>query len=131
MSSESTAASPLGIAENARVTVYGAHDRPEVAAYLPATAFMAEDSGRFPADVVVLFVSTAADLAHDLSTSAASVEPGGVLWVCYPTAEIDGVAPDLNRDTVASLFETNDWEPVEDAVLNGRWSAVRGQPTGN
>ncbi|MCC3279885.1 hypothetical protein LJ754_12070 [Arthrobacter sp. zg-Y40] len=129
MSSESSA-SPFAIADGARVTVYGAHGRPELSAFVPATAFLAEDSGRFPADVVVLFVSTAADLAHELATAAASVEPGGVLWVCYPTAEVDGVAPDLNRDTVASLFETNDWEPVGDTVLDGAWSAVRGRPAG-
>lgn len=129
MSSESSA-SPFAIADGACVTVYGAHGRPELGAFVPANAFLAEDSGRFPADVVVLFVSTAADLAHELATAAASVEPGGVLWVCYPTAEVDGVSPDLNRDTVASLFETNDWEPVGDAVLDGAWSAVRGRPAG-
>lgn len=130
MSPESSAASPFAIADDARVTVYGAKDRPELSAFVPATAFLAEDSGRFPADVVVLFVSTAADLAHQLATAAASVEPGGTLWVCYPTAEVDGAAPDLNRDTVASLFETNDWEPVGDAELDAGWSAVRGRPAG-
>ena len=130
MSSESSATSPFGIAGDARVTVYGAQGRPEVSAFVPDTAFLAEDSGRFPADAVLLFVSTAADLAHELATAAASVEPGGVLWVCYPTAEVDGNAPDLNRDTVASLFETNDWEPVGDAVLNDSWAAVRGRPAG-
>lgn len=130
MSSESSATSAFGIAEGARVTVYGAHGQPDLAGFVPAEAFLAEDSGRFPADVVLLFVSAAADLAHDLATAAASVEPGGVLWVCYPTEEVDGVAPDLNRDTVADLFEANDWEPVGDAVLSGTWSAVRGQPAG-
>ncbi|MCC3273323.1 hypothetical protein MUK71_03360 [Arthrobacter zhangbolii] len=123
-------ASPFNIPADSRVTVYGAHGRPEAAEFVPAGAFLAEDDGRFPADVVILFVSTAADLAHELATAAGSVESGGVLWVCYPTAEIDGVTPDLNRDTVASLFETNDWEPVGDGTLNARWSAVRGQPTG-
>ena len=130
MSSESSAPSAFGIAADARVTAYGAHGRPDLAGFVPDTAFLAEDSGRFPADVVLLFVSAAADLAHDLATAAASVEPGGVLWVCYPTAEVDGVVPDLNRDTVASLFEANEWEPVGDAVLSDSWSAVRGRPAG-
>ena len=130
MTSEPSAASPFNLPADARVTVYGAQDHPEVAQYLPTQAFLAEDNGRFPADVVVLFVVSAADLAHGLATASASVEPGGVVWVCYPTAEIEGGAPDLNRDTVASLFQDNDWEPVGDAVLNGRWSAVRGQPSG-
>ncbi|MCC3291744.1 MULTISPECIES: hypothetical protein [unclassified Arthrobacter] len=128
MSPES--AQPFEISETDRVTVYGAKNFPEVAGLLPDSAFLAEDDGRFPADVVLLFVASAADLAHDLAKAAAAVEPGGSLWVCYPTADVDGGAPDLNRDTVASLVETNDWEPVGDAVINSEWSAVRGRPAG-
>ncbi|MCC9145906.1 MULTISPECIES: hypothetical protein [unclassified Arthrobacter] len=128
MSSES--AQPFDISAADRVTVYGAKSFPEVAGLLPDSAFFAEDDGHFPADVVLLFVASAADLAHDLASAAAAVEPGGSLWVCYPTAEVDGGAPDLNRDTVASLFETNDWEPVGDAVFSSEWSAVRGRPAG-
>ncbi|MCQ1996836.1 hypothetical protein [Arthrobacter sp. zg-Y1171] len=128
MSPES--AQPFEVSETDRVTVYGAKNFPEVAGLLPDSAFLAEDDGRFPADVVLLFVASAADLAHELAKAAAAVEPGGSLWVCYPTAEVDGGAPDLNRDTVASLVETNDWEPVGDAVLSSEWSAVRGRPAG-
>ena len=128
MSSES--GQPLEISATDRVTVYGAKNFPEVAGLLPEPAFLAEDDGRFPADVVLLFVASAADLAHELARAAAAVEPGGCLWVCYPTAEVDGGAPDLNRDTVASLVETNDWEPEGDAVLNSEWSAVCGRPAG-
>ncbi|WP_146362849.1 hypothetical protein [Arthrobacter yangruifuii] len=124
----SESAQPFDLSATDRVTVYGAKDFPGVEAMLPDSAFLAEDDGRFPADVVLLFVATAADLAHELATAAAAVEPGGSLWVCYPTADVDGGAPDLNRDTVASLFEANSWEPVGDAKLSAEWSAVHGRP---
>ena len=129
MSSDSSA-QPFGVAAAQRVTVYGAQDRPEVAPYLPEQALMAEPGSRMPADVVILFVGTAADLAHDLTGAVAAVEPGGVLWVCYPTAvEEGGKDLDINRDTVASLLETNKWRPLADAALGENWSAVRGQPS--
>lgn len=130
MSSDSSAANPFGISGEQRVTVYGAQGRPEVAAFLPAQAFHAEPGSNVPADVVLLFVGSAADLAHDLAGAAAAVEPGGVLWVCYPSAAAAGEDRDLNRDTVASLLATNKWEPLADAALGDNWSAVRGQLTG-
>lgn len=129
MSSDSSAAQIFGIAPEHRVTVYGAQDRPEVAAFLPAQAFMAETGSLNPADVVVLFVGTAADLAHDLSGAANAVEPGGVLWLCYPSGTAENQDRDLNRDTVASLMEDNGWEPLAEASVGDEWSAVRGQPT--
>ena len=126
-SGTSDIAQQLGIAGEQRITVYGAQNRPAIAGRLPDAAFLAENGARYPADTVLLFVDTAADLAHEAAAAAEAVEPGGVLWVCYPTAEMDGHVPDLNRDTVASLFESNGWEPVADAELGGDWSAVRGR----
>ena len=129
MSSDSSAANTFGISTEDRVTVYGALDRPEVAPFLPAQAYLAESGSRIPADVVVLFAGSAADLAHDLSGAAAAVEPGGVLWVCYPSGAAVDEERDLNRDTVASLLQDNGWEPLADASVGEEWSAVRGQPT--
>ncbi|WP_341395531.1 hypothetical protein [Arthrobacter sp. G119Y2] len=130
MSSADSSAQPFGVAAAQRVTVYGAQDRPEVAPYLPEQALVAEPGARMPADVVILFVGTAADLAHDLTGAAAAVEPGGVLWVCFPTVAAEGQELDINRDTVASLLQTNNWQPLADAALGEKWSAVRGQPSG-
>ncbi|WP_104161486.1 DUF3052 family protein [Arthrobacter sp. ZGTC212] len=129
MSSDSTTAQIFGVSPESRVTVYGAQDRPEVAPFLPAQAYLAESGSRNPADVVVLFAGTAADLAHDLSGAAAAVEPGGVLWVCYPSAAAENGERDLNRDTVASLLEDNGWQPLADVSVGEQWSAVRGQQT--
>ncbi|MET4061770.1 hypothetical protein ABIB35_003347 [Arthrobacter sp. UYP6] len=129
MSSESSAARIFGISPENRVTVYGAQDRPEVARFLPAQANIAATGSLMPADVVVLFAGSAADLAHDLSGAAAAVEAGGVLWVCYPSGTVEGTERDLNRDTVASLLADNNWEPLADAAVGEQWSAVRGQPT--
>ena len=128
MSSDSSAARIFGISPENRVTVYGAQDRPEVAELLPAQANIAARGSLMPADVVLLFAGSAADLAHDLSSAADAVEPGGVLWVCYPSG-VEGQERDLNRDTVVSLMEDNGWEPLADASVNDEWSAVRGQPT--
>jgi hypothetical protein len=130
MSSDSSA-QPFGVSAAERVTVYGAQGRPEVAAFLPEHAFLAEAGALMPADVVILVVGSSADLAHDLTGAAAAVESGGVLWVCFPTvAEEGGKELDINRDTVASLLETNQWRPLADVTLNEKWSAVRGQPSG-
>ncbi|MDN3482367.1 hypothetical protein QMA10_10590 [Arthrobacter sp. APC 3897] len=129
MSSDSTAARIFGISTEDRVTVYGAADRPEVAPFLPAQAYLAESGSRNPANVVVLFAGSAADLAHELSGAAAAVESGGVLWVCYPSAAAVNEERDLNRDTVVSLMEDNGWQPLADASVSEAWSAVRGQPT--
>lgn len=127
MSSDSSA-QPFGISTADRVTVYGAQGRPEVAAFLPEQAFLAEPGAVLHADVVILIVGSAADLAHDLSGAAAAVESGGVLWVCYPTAvEEGGKELDINRDTVASLLEASKWQPLADAALGDKWAAVRGQ----
>ena len=129
MSSDSSAAQPFGVVRENRVTVYGAQDRPEVAPFLPEQAYLANTGSLNPADVVLLFVSSAADLAHELSGAAAAVEPGGMLWVCYPAHAAEGQELTLNRDTVASLMEDNNWEPLADASVGDQWSAVRGQPT--
>lgn len=128
--SADSAVQPFDLSAATKITVYGAQNRPEVAALLPERAFVAESGAKLPADVVLLFVDTAADLAHELAQAAAAVEPGGMLWVCYPTADADGGARDLNRETVVSVFERNGWEPVAEATVGGEWSAVRGQPTG-
>ena len=128
MSSDSTAARIFGITPENRVTVYGAQDRPEVAAFLPGQANVAATGSLMPADVVLLFAGSAADLAHDLSAAAAAVEPGGVLWVCYPSGKDESQPRDFNRDTVASLLADNGWVPLADASVNEQWSAVRGQP---
>lgn len=128
--SSTSFAQPFGVSAAHRVTVYGAQDRPEVAVYLPEQALVAEPGTRMPADVVILFVGTAADLAHELTGAAAAVEPGGVLWVCYPTVAAEGQELDINRDTVASLLEANSWQPLADAALGEKWSGVRGQPSG-
>ena len=127
MTTDSFADQSFGITPENRVTVYGAQDRPEVAQFLPAQAYVAETGVLNPADVVLLFVGSAADLAHGLAGAAAAVEPGGVLWVCYPSAESG--QRDLNRGTVASLLADNGWEPLADAAVSEQWSAVRGQPT--
>ena len=130
MSSDSST-QPFGVSAAERVTVYGAQGRPEIAPYLPGHAFLAEAGALMPADVVILVVGSAADLAHDLTGAAAAVESGGVLWVCFPTAvEEGGKDLDINRDTVASLLETNKWRPLADITIGEKWSAVRGQPSG-
>lgn len=129
MSSDSSV-QPFGVSAAERVTVYGAQGRPEVAAFLPGHAFLAESSALMPADVVILVVGSAADLAHELTDAAAAVESGGVLWVCFPTEEEEGGKElDINRDTVASLLETNQWRPLADVTLSEKWAAVRGKPS--
>ncbi|MDK1361382.1 hypothetical protein QNO00_14045 [Arthrobacter sp. zg-Y1219] len=127
MSSDSSA-QPFGTTAGNRVTVYGAQGRPEVASFLPEQAFLAEPGALMPADVVILVVGSAADLAHDLAGAAAAVEADGVLWVCYPTAVEEGAKElDINRDTVASLLETSKWQPLADVALGEKWAAVRGR----
>lgn len=127
--SSASSAQPFGVSANERVTVYGAQGRPELAPFLPEQAFLGESGSRMPADVVILVVGTAADLAHELADAAAAVETGGVLWVCYPSAALEGEELDINRDTVATLLQSNKWEPLADAAVGEKWSAVRGQPS--
>lgn len=80
------------------------------------------------ADVVLLFVKDADDLASRIADAVEATAPEGILWICYPKTKAAG-GTDINRDDVWRLVEPlTGWRPVSQIAIDDRWSALRFRP---
>jgi 1-acyl-sn-glycerol-3-phosphate acyltransferase len=77
-----------------------------------------------PADVVLLYASTRADLEARAQAALASLKPGGRLWVAYPA---DG-ASDLNRNHGWGALQRERLSAAAEVELGDAWRAVRFAP---
>ena len=77
-----------------------------------------------PADVVLLYASSRAELEQRAEAALGAVKPGGRLWVAYPA----GGAADLNRNHGWAALHRARMTATGEASLDERWSATRFQP---
>jgi hypothetical protein len=85
-----------------------------------------------PADWVMAFMRSKAEVDALAPQSIEAVKRDGYLWLCYPKgggkAGGRGTATDINRDTGWDVMNTTEWGPVTQVSLDETWSAVRWRP---
>jgi hypothetical protein len=76
------------------------------------------------ADLVFLFVRTAAELEKDMPPAVAALGPASALWVFFRKGS-GGAGLDMNRDTVWGVAERFDMRPLGLVSVDETWSAFR------
>ena len=78
------------------------------------------------ADVVILFVTTAAEFGQRADNVVQAAKRDALAWVAYPKAGKLGT--DLNRDSLARLMIERGAQPVRQVAIDDAWSALRFRP---
>ena len=82
-----------------------------------------------PADVVLLYSRSQAQLERDAAAAIGAVRDGGILWVCYPKKSA-GTPSDMSRDVCRELMLARGWDAVSQISIDDVWSAMRFKPAG-
>jgi hypothetical protein len=77
-----------------------------------------------PADVVITFVRSKADIVKLHDKAIKSAKEDGVLWFAYPKIS-SGIKTDINRDNGWSVLQKKKFEPVTQIAMDETWSALR------
>ncbi|HVB04691.1 MAG TPA: DUF3052 domain-containing protein [Acidimicrobiales bacterium] len=115
----------LGIKTGHRVVLV--HPRDGFAlADLPerATVEVAGSAPAAPADVVIAFFATTAELESEVTSLGAAITVDGALWLAWPRRAGGGVS-DLTDNVVRSLGLASGLVDVKVAALGERWSSLR------
>lgn len=83
--------------------------------------------GTAPADVVILFAADRSQLERDAPAALQSLQPGGILWLAYPSPA-SGRQADLSRRHGAGAFVKAGLTDTTAIGLNHDWDALRFQP---
>jgi hypothetical protein len=80
-----------------------------------------------PADVVITFVKSKADIAKLSGKAIESAKEDGVLWFAYPKLS-SKIKTDINRDNGWGVLQKKKFEPVTQIAIDETWSALRFKP---
>jgi predicted transport protein len=80
-----------------------------------------------PHDLILLFVTTSAELQAAIDPILAALKPDGLLWFAYPKIS-SGVATDLTRDVGWQVLHDQGWRGIAQIKIDETWSAVRFRP---
>jgi hypothetical protein len=80
--------------------------------------------GRAPYDVIVLFVTTAAELARRFVPTAKRLEPSGGFWVAWPK-KASGVPTDVTEDLVRAVALEAGLVDNKVCAIDDTWSGLR------
>ena len=80
-----------------------------------------------PAEAVLIFVNSLAEVEKLIPKAGKLVKPGGMLWVAYPKGS-SKVKTDVNRDRLWAAVQPIGWQPVRQIALDEVWSALRFKP---
>lgn len=76
------------------------------------------------ADVAQVFITSLEQLMTQLSLLESYIQPGGVMWLCYPKGT-SGAKTDINRDIIWKQAQPFGWTPVSMFSIDTTWSAFR------
>jgi len=82
------------------------------------------DSATKPADIIQIFVKSAADLQQKLPSLKKHLKSDGALWVSYYKGTAK-VKTDINRDRIAEYATSIGLEGVAIISIDDDWSALR------
>ncbi|MFC5502733.1 DUF3052 domain-containing protein [Lysinimonas soli] len=111
----------LGIVPGARWSLVGADDGWAFATD-PDAADRAPDDA--PADVVVAFVRTAAELESVLLAQESRIFPAGALWIAWPR-KAAGHVSDLSDSVVRAAALARTLVDVKVAAIDDDWSGLK------
>jgi hypothetical protein len=77
-----------------------------------------------PAQLVILFSASVADLERDFDTAKAALAPGGTIWLCWPK-KASGVHSDLDHAAVRSYGMGRGLVDFKVAAIDATWSGLR------
>jgi hypothetical protein len=77
-----------------------------------------------PAQLVILFARTLADLERDFDRAKAAVAPGGTIWLCWPK-KASGLQSDLDQPTVRRYGMDRGLVDFKVAAIDATWSGLR------
>ncbi len=81
---------------------------------------------------VMAFGATMEELKGVAGRAASAVEPGGLLWLCYPKKSSKLYkGSDCSRESVAPMLAGEGYEPVRQIAIDEDWSALRFKPAGD
>ena len=89
---------------------------------LPADVTVRRRAGA--ADVALLFARAARDLERRFAGSAATLRPGGMLWVAWPK-KASGVATDLTENVVRDIGLEAGLVDVKVCAIDEIWSGLK------
>lgn len=77
-----------------------------------------------PAQLVMLFSSSVADLERDFAAAKEAVAPGGTLWICWPK-KASGIQSDLDQAHVRRYAMDRGLVDFKVAAIDTTWSGLR------
>ena len=89
---------------------------------LPSGALLRSGGGE-PADVILLFGSSVADLDRDFAAAARRLREGGRLWLAWPK-KASGVKSDLSQTVVRAYGLERGFVDYKVASIDAMWSAL-------
>ena len=118
MTAPTPQACKLGIKPDARVGLDGAP-----AGWRLTDPPPYEDAATGPADVLLWFVRSAAELA-DVATRGARIHPAGALWIAWPR-RAGGHQSDLTDDVIRAAVLPFGLVDVKVAAIDADWSGLK------
>ena len=94
---------------------------------LPDGVAVLTGDGAPPADAVLLFARSRAELERDFVSAFQAMRAGGKLWVSYPAAE--GSATDLSRNHGWHVLHEAGLAASDVVGIDGGWEAIRFRPS--
>jgi hypothetical protein len=77
-----------------------------------------------PAQLVMLFTPSVADLERDFDAAKEAIAPGGTLWICWPK-KASGVQSDLDQSVVRRYAMDRGLVDFKVAAIDSTWSGLR------
>jgi hypothetical protein len=77
-----------------------------------------------PAQLVMLFSASVADLERDFERAKAAIAPGGTIWLCWPK-KTSGVQSDLDQPAVRRFGMDRGLVDFKVAAIDATWSGLR------
>lgn len=77
-----------------------------------------------PAQLVMLFSPSVADLERDFEDAKEAIAPGGTLWICWPK-KASGVQSDLDQPVVRRYAMDRGLVDFKVAAIDSTWSGLR------
>lgn len=113
----------LMIKEGRRVALVGApEDFESLLTPLPEGAQLSR-APKINADVLLLFVKSAAELAKKWPAATKRLAEGGALWVAWPKKS-SGVVTDLTEDRIREVGLADRWVDYKVCAIDETWSGL-------
>lgn len=117
-----TVARKLGIQSGVAAVTMNAPDSFERALGGVPDGASIEADGRGPADLVILFCESEAELTRDFRRAVGRLVPKGKLWIAWPK-KAGKVRTDLDFNIVRAFGLAHEWVDYKICSIDARWSA--------